>query len=244
MRYISLALTLCLPSWAAFPTVAAVGSSTTDTAATSHTVALGATPNTGDLLMCIFSTRISGTTTWPASWTQLTLDANGTAQWVEVRYKTASGEGSTISLTTSVGMRSAHMCLIFTTGTWSGTPEKGVAATGSSANPNPPSLTASWGADDNLWIAYYGAPTNGDTTAYPTTYPDNRTNIRAAGNGGTGVVSGMATLSSNTATSNPGTFTNGNSAAWVANTIVVQPAGGGGSTLKDMIGRGIIPVAR
>ncbi len=105
------------------------------------------------------------------------------------------------------------------------------------ASPDPPSLTASWGSDDNLWIAakvaHHGS---GFATAYP--YTDNQEFAGLTG-GGSGSNVDACTDEIATATANPGTFTL-NGQVGDPYTIVIKPAseGGGGGISIPVVARG------
>jgi hypothetical protein len=96
-------------------------------------------------------------------------------------------------------------------------------ATGSTA-PNPPSLTPSWGAADTLWLAVTGWSEGTITaSAFPTNYTNTGQNgTGVAGSEGVSIGWGFREL--NAASEDPGTFTLGSAANWVAFTIAIRPA--------------------
>ena len=107
------------------------------------------------------------------------------------------------------------------------------SVTGSSTTPNPGSLNpAGWATEDTMWLAVEGNDGNVSVSAYPTTFPDNRTNVRAAATAGAGV--GYAKLASASASQDPGTFTIDATDTWVATTLAVRPAPAGGPATVDM----------
>ncbi len=216
----------------AFPQVATSNSG--DTASlnqTTHTLNMPASISSGDLIVMMFAVDGDITTSWPAGWVTLVDDSNagGTQTTLAVRYRIADGtEGATIDVDSSASEQSAHVS--YRINAWHGTtpPEVDIAGA-NTANPDPPSVTASWGSDDNLWIAGTGY-NDGRTvvTAYPTDYVSNQLNP-AVGAGGTGV--GVATDEVATNTEDPATFTIDNGEVQTAFTIVVRPAAavGGGN---------------
>ena len=107
--------------------------------------------------------------------------------------------------------------------------EVGVAETklhNSGNQPNPPSLTASWGALENLWFVF-SSGTNDDNlyTAGPAGYSDFTEHVTGAGSGTLGGEIAGAHLASAVATEDPGEFTLDGSESVVSQTLVVQPSG-------------------
>lgn len=141
-----------------FPTVAAVnGGNQVAADVTSHTVNLPASIAANDLLLGFFTSDGDPVITWPGDWTLLFETVTGTAARFSCYYKIASGsEGASITVTTDVNEKSAHTTYRIGVGSFTGTPEAGTSATGTSTTPNPPSLSPSWGANDALWIAALG----------------------------------------------------------------------------------------
>ncbi len=221
-------LLLAAPAWAAFPTVAATASSFNNTNTTTQTVSLPSGIASGHLLIVLVSCVSNAQTiTWPAGWTELFSQDVSTTQTVEAAYRVADGtEGSTISVSTPGSTACGHLAYRITGQHASSAPEDGAPATGTSTTPDPPSLTASWGAEDNLWIAVFGSynASNPAPPSAPTDYNNNFIEV-SEGASDARTTMGMGTRNLNTATENPGTFTQPEAAGhWVANTIVVRPA--------------------
>jgi hypothetical protein len=188
-----------------------------DTTGTSHTVYLPSNISSGNLLLVFFSIYVSSvpTITFPGGWTQLYNTTYSTYVRSGAWYRVADGtEGATITVTTSTNASSAHTSYLLTQ--YSGTPE-GAAATGSSAAPDPPNLTPSWGAKDTLWFAVCGTGAfGGSVTSYPTNYADGKLYLYTSGGNATAI------RQLNAASENPGAFTLSSSAFWVAGTVAIQ----------------------
>jgi hypothetical protein len=114
----------------------------------------------GDLLM-MFITCERGETedhddtvtlTTPTGWTQrYHVQGSGNCRRAACYYKVATGlEGSSVSVFANQSCDWGAISIAVVD--YTGTPES-ATATGTSVNPNPPSLTPSWGSDENLWIA-------------------------------------------------------------------------------------------
>jgi len=151
---------------------------------------------------------------------------SSTVVTVAIRYKISDGlEGASMSITSSASEQSSHAT--YRINAWHGTtpPEINTAAA-STTTPDPPSVTASWGSDDNLWIAGTGY-NDGRTvvSSYPTNYASDQLNPQV-GAGGTGT--GIATDEVATDAEDPGTYTIDNGEDQVAFTIAVRPAAAAG----------------
>jgi hypothetical protein len=92
-----------------------------------------------------------------------------------------------------------------------------------SANPNPLSFNpANWDSEDTLWIAACAVDASRTISAYPSDFPDNQTSIISGG--ASGATLGFATLGSNVASVDPGTFTISASDDWACLTVAIRPA--------------------
>lgn len=208
-----------------FPQVEAVNGGNNIVAGPNHTVPLPAGIVAGDLLLVFFAADITGVTpliTFPnegVDWIQLFETEVAGAVNFAVAYRIADGgEGANIVVTTSQNDCSAYTT--YRISGYSGVPEVPAAATGSSANPNPPSLTPSWGASDTLWFACQGNDHLDQVTVYPTDYTDGRNDW---GNHANGCGVGTARRELNAVSEDPGTFTLAAGEEWVANTIAIRP---------------------
>lgn len=207
----------------AYPTVAGVNGGIT-ASGTSHIVNLPSNIKSGNLLLVLFSS-ISTTTTFPEGWTQLFSKQYAAATVLCAWYRIADGtEGATITVTTGTSVASHNSYLITD---YLGVPESEAGATGSSVNPDPPSLTPSWGARNTLWLAVCGYGNNSAITNYPTSYTDGF-------NYKTSYSVGSARRELNVASENPAVLTIATSIGWVANTIAVL--GGYGSAVAAVSG--------
>jgi len=225
-----IALLFCFPAFAAFPTVNGTQGSQTSTAGTSHTIQLGATPTTGDMLIVIASFGLdAGALTWPSgfgTWTQLTNTVNTSHHQVIV-YKSANGEGTSISVTSTNSARMASIAIRIAASSYTGNPEAGTPATGNSTAPNPPAATPSWGTQDVTWLAIAGQRSQNAVTTYPTNYTSNNLTQASGGSGAAVSSTYLASRNLNGSTANPGTYAlAGSGGAWVANTVAVQGTGG------------------
>lgn len=139
-------------------------------------------------------------------------------------------ESGNMTFTSSTGTSA-----IFQVSRWTGTHATEPAAvstvgsSGDSAALNPPAATAGWGAADNTFIAF-GASSAGTMsfTAAPTNYGSLSSDF--ASTGGSICNMAMATRNYNSATDDPGTFTTSTNRFWSCMTVILRPAGGGGTT--------------
>jgi hypothetical protein len=154
----------------AFPTVAATAVRENTSNSTSQVANLPAGIASGDLLLVIGVIDGSGTTvTWPAGWNELDQVVFGACLTAGYRIATG-GEASTISITSP---SETSIWRAFRLTGWHGTtpPEISAPVTISDEDSDPPSLTASWGAEDNWWLTFAGidAPSYG-IAVYPSGY--------------------------------------------------------------------------
>jgi len=217
----------------AFPTVQFTNTSAEIGNVTTHTVSLPATVAANDFLVIVASINGTPTITPPSGWT-LIKEITGTNHKYASFKKLAAGTegGTTVTFTTSASEQSAHISLAGDA--WSeniSDIEVSTGAIGSTANPDSDSVTASWGSDDNLFIATT-ATRRGDrtTNSYPANYADNQiTSVGAVTSSGSGAI--LATRELAASNDDPGTFGLSGSTPWSAATIVIKPSAGGATAL-------------
>jgi hypothetical protein len=187
---------------------------------------LPTTVNAGELIVVYFSTDGDNVSTFPdqgVTWIKLLNLSDSKDIHLSVAYKFAVGDegGTTITVTTSSNETSAHLSYTVT-GHNSSTnaPEISTGVTGASNTPNPDSVTATWGADDNIWFAISANDDDDSITGWPTNYNDNQHQIEA---GNAGPTLGVCSYNYNsTDTQDPDPFTIAASEQWAAATMVVQ----------------------
>ena len=226
----------------AFPTVAGRQNSQTAANDTAHTVNFDTTPTTGDLLIVVATWDGAPTVTWPTAlgtWTVINTTSSGTGVTQTARYKVAAGEGSSIALSTDNSEEMQTRAWRITVGTFTGSPEKGTAATSTGDNnPNPPNCIPSWGSDDNLWIAAASQNNSGTMTGFPANFGIAQSTANSGGAGG--VTLGAAERELAAASLNPGTFTSDIADRWVTQTIVVRGVAAAASPLPVIISHGAV----
>lgn len=228
-----------LPSAASFPSVAATNTSTTTSAATSHTVNLPSGIQSGELLISLITVyNDSGSTpidvTWPGGWTEF-FEQDATSSTLHLvtsgAYRQATGsEGSSITVTTNVGGYAGHNSYRITGAADPAVQPPEVSTTPYIDDPgttiDPPSLSPTGGANNYLWLAVAGWRRSGRTLVGS---PTNYTNTLDANSGGgaPGVHLVSARRQLNAASEDPGLFTvSANSERKIGATIAVHPAGG------------------
>jgi len=213
----------------AFPVIASVTATSFGTDATAHLVAMPATVDANDLLIALFANDGSATVTTPANWNLIDSTANGADARFSSYYKIAVGneDGTTVDFVTSATEKAAAQVYRITAATWHGTtpPETAAAATGANAGPDPPSTTPSWGTEDTMWIAAYGADDDDDASAYPTNYTNGT--YTQSDNSTSSASMGSARREFANASDNPGIFTIAAGEQWITITLAIRPAAGG-----------------
>jgi len=207
----------------AFPQVASVTPSQFSSAATSHSVAFPATVNAGDLLIILAASSNTGTQTPAASGFTL-IGGNNNRCYLLAKVAAGTEGGSSVSLTMTNSATCAAQVIRITGwyGDLAGVENATANSVGSSAQANPPSVTASWGSDDNLWLACCGGVQDFTITGIPTDYTNDV--LTDSGGGAATVVSTRRELAS--ATNDPANFAGINpTTANRSYTIVIRPAG-------------------
>lgn len=213
---------------AGFPRLLARNGSDSGGNVTTSTVNISAAvgaPIVGDLLIITITKDGTGAFTWPASpaFTQCTgfpVTAGGgtNSAIVDARYRISTGDETTCAITHASESTAWHTVRI-AADSWSGVPES-QSSNGNSTNPDPPSLSPSWGLERTLWIVVAGNDGDVAITAGPSGY-FLQNNVRVAASTGSG--SAFAVKESAVATEDPGTFTM-SSEQWGAGTIAVRQA--------------------
>lgn len=192
----------------------------------SYGVAIPSSPPAGQLLIggVAYDLNINGIT-WPAGWTEL-FDSTTGGQGLSVAYRVTDGtETSPITVTGSGASDQIVSHVYRISGNHAvSAPEVGVAATGlAGVNPDPPSLSPSWGSEETLWIAMASLSGQADFTAAPTDYTNLEWKLFNDTTGGANPTIGSARRERMIATEDPGTFTVGAAVDWSANTIAIRP---------------------
>ena len=206
-----------------YPVIEATAYSSENAYAQMHDVTLPAGIAADDLLLVFFtiSSEQDGSVLTPSGWTQLYAVTIGTKGHERCFYRVATGsEGATLTVDSSPG-GGVSASTAYRITNYDGVPSCGTAATGTSASPNPPSLSPSGGSGRFLWIA--AAHTSASVSG---TAPSGYSNLLNA-NTGVGNAWHAQTLTAEReyegATEDPGVFTI-TSALWAANTVAVRGA--------------------
>ncbi len=197
------------------------------TAVTTHVANLPANIVAGNLLLVAISVNANNPPTTPSGWTldpQLTGGGGGGSDRFNVFTKIASGaEGATLNITHASTLSASIAYQV--TGNRNGLTTSEFAAIRMAAGtpPDPLSLTPTWGAADNLWIAFVNSAASASTiTGYPTDYNLEQLSVATAGGSGGTVVAGCARIL-NAASDDPSAFTVAADSVHVAYTIAVRP---------------------
>lgn len=209
------------------PTVESAVAKEFATPATSHLVDYPVTVNAGDLLLLIFARDDTGGITEPTGYTTLDDEAIAGSGQIGIYAKVAAGTegGGTEDLVTSVIQEGCSQ--IFRISGWGGTIATDIdialPVAETTTTPDPPSVTAGWGADTNLFITIVGA-SNDDAiaTGAPSSW-GNLLTVRANAGANNSPSIHTARLASGNATENPGTFTLDESETCESFTLVIKP---------------------
>jgi hypothetical protein len=206
---------------------ALVVASTTSLSASGTTHAVSLPSGSGGMLLAIVGTDADRTFTWPAGWSEIfdwEASPGGATTGFSAAYRVADGsEGSTVTATASsggttgagIGLRIANFRGVF---------EAALGTETSTAAPNPPSLTPSWGFDRSLWIAaVYNRATADNISLPPTNYSGL---IQKTQTGGNGANIGVAFRDLVASSEDPGAFTLTGSSGFASPlTMAIRSAG-------------------
>lgn len=208
----------------ATPTAAAP-TTTTFASGTTHNVTMPATVSSGELLLAFFTNDANSTVTTPSGWSRIITGVRTTQATGSVYAKKATGSegGTTVNFLTNASR--AASANVYRVQGWNGDLGGVVANSvdpgGTTAAPNPASLTTSWGSANNLWFAY-AAGSTWATTTYPGSYTGGTTST--GGSGTTGASTATAQRAVAAATEDPGAFAMTSAQNGMAFTVAVQPA--------------------
>jgi len=198
-----------------------------------HYVNMPAAVDSGDLLIIISQYSGVDTSVSVSGWTKITQYSTNQGCGVWAKVSDGTEGGTTVDIYTND--RDYMAARTIRISGWYGSIggiEGGNAYSSGTTQPNPPSLTATWGSADNLWIAAEGNQNSHDTpTSYPTNYTDGDSNTA----GGCGCATCFRENA--TATEDPGVFTLTGSEACRAYTLVIRPeAAATGTNMQINIG--------
>ena len=222
-----------------FPVVESVTESNYSGNVTSHLMDLPATVGAGNLLLMVFTNWSNTAQTTPSGWTALDKQTNGVYVGAGVYARDADGSesGTSVDVVTAAPVKgSGH---IYRISGWGGTLADDVdistVASGTGEVPNSASVTAGWGSDDNLFISIVGSGDD-DVTMNSAASGGYGNLIDTACGGGANASgrSASARLEQASAADDPGNFTLASSEAWLAWTVVVEPAGAAAGTVTDI----------
>lgn len=215
----------------ASPVVQQAIESSTNTAGTSHVVTLP-TATAGDLLLIILDKgSTAATINAHASLTELLDENNANGLYIAYRWMDGT-EPASYTLTSSASTRTARIAYRISGAANPATqaPQIATTATGTSATPDPPSITPP-SSKDYLFIAFFGqAGEEADDDTWVNTPPTNYTpsppRQKSCGTAGTnlgGKIGAAERQLTTGSAENPGTFGVDVSAAWRAQTIIIHP---------------------
>jgi hypothetical protein len=222
-------LTNASPPLGGAPTIVDVTASEGAAANTVQAITLPASMLSGQLLIAGVATTNQGTVTWPAGWTELSDQADILGSGFATAWHRCDGtEPATINVTLSAASPSTQLVVRINNAHTATPPEAGTPPASSSINnPNPPSLTPTWGAANTLWLAFGKTRTAAATvTSYPATYTLNQTLKAHSGGTATDTAVAVAGRQLNAVTEDPAAYAFSAVAVAQAQTIAIPPISG------------------
>lgn len=237
------------PSEIVFPRVRRTNQITNNADTASHLVDLSGVAS-GDRALAFIAVDADGFTVtmsgFPAGWAQLRRDEYIAFGGVTIEIwekKLCDGTETSFNVTLSTAQKGRIRVFLIEDHDGDTATSASLASGASTTTPNPPSLTAPWGTNTNLWIVFYAAAApRMAASAYPTSYLDNQFTNADTANDNTHVAMALATRELFAATQDPSTFTAGFTDVSITVTLVV-PSGstllsGAGANVSD--GRGTL----
>lgn len=199
-----------------FPSLLDVTQTNATASGTNHSINMPASVSVGDLLVAVLSITTSTAITTPSGWTSIYSDTAAFA--TSAYYKVADGSegGTTVNFVSAISSVISGQTHRVQASTYSGVPEASARATGSNVNPDPPTMTPSWGALNTLWMAVFAMSNNRTITGYPYAASQSATSVASP-------VIGSCYTSANASSLDPGTFTLNLNSGWIAIVIAIRP---------------------
>lgn len=185
-----------------YATVRSQSGSATNAAGTSGTISIPAGAVKGDLLIAVVAVAGNATITWPTGYTEIRNYQPSANLGMYVAKATYTPGTTGTGYTVSSSLFHAYQCAAIYQ--WGAAPEI-TAGNSTPTGADAPSLTVSWGAEDNGWMVI-GAFLDGTrtVTTYPTGYTFNQRVDKSTSASGVGVVT--AGKASTSATDDPSAF--------------------------------------
>jgi hypothetical protein len=194
---------------------------------TTMAVTLPSGVSSGDILVMLYRCENTAGPTTPSGWTLEASagDDSTPTSWAGVYWKIAGGAESGFNVVHGSSVTQGYRMLRI-----SGGQDLEAAATGNSVNaswnPNPPSLTPTWGSAANMWIAAYGEARSALRTVstYPSGYVTNQVAARAIDGASVDIGFGLATKIETDIVDDPAAYALSGTTSAVAFTIAIRPA--------------------
>lgn len=194
-------------------------------ATTSHTINVPSGLTSGDLILVFFLSTGNNTHTPPSGYSTLfsTFDADSSVK-SSVWYKISDGSETATTATTDFSLKSVHTTLrvsgVDTATSLSASSVNGVL----SSAPNPPSVTASWGSDTNLYLAIgqwtgFGITVSSPPTGYASVRSDHM-----EGGASSDLDNGIYYKEATSSSEDPSAFSMSTSAEINVFTLAIKPA--------------------
>lgn len=211
------------------PVIEGTAETAVSTAGTSHAITLPASIASTDLVLILMDIgSTSATLNALTDWTE-DLDESAANGLKILRY-TGAGVPGNPTFTSSASTRSASIAYRISGADKAIAPQIGTTATGTSVNPNPPSVTPTGGTSKPyLFLAFFGsAGEEADDDTWVTAAPSGYTGLlqKTCGTAGTnlgGLIGAASRTNTSGSAEDPATFTMAVSAAWRAQTVIIHP---------------------
>lgn len=230
----------------AAPTIVSITQTSEGTDQSTITVDLPTTVDAGDLLLLAVMferEQVSAAITPPTGWTELLdVEANASQGHLYICAISAVGneDGGNVNIVGDLAGKAAAQVYRITG--WGGTVADDIDITsintlGVTSTPNPPSVTAGWGAADNLVVVFTGLRDDNPSLSADIYGNGLLTSGGGEGNDNATLISDYTTTTS--ATEDPGAWSLSESETCIAATLIIEPAAAASGAYTSILLTGV-----
>jgi tRNA threonylcarbamoyladenosine modification (KEOPS) complex Cgi121 subunit len=202
-----------------FPGIVNSNTNSESSNTTSHTVNLPASIVAGNVLIVFAVINATSSLTTPTGWTAIVNTTTPSRTHIIIAKVATGSEGSTLTVAGS-GSQLMASASYQVSGAFDANLAVSTVASGSSAAPQPSSLSPSWGSAKTLWFSFWYGSGSVTVSTYPTNYTLGQ--ISVAGSGGDSI--GVAAYQNLASSERSSAYSLSASLSWGAYEVAVRPA--------------------
>lgn len=221
-----------------FPIIKDIQTGNSSSATSAHSVQLPSSINVGDGFIVAIMGKDAGTISTPSNWVKLGERIEGSDSVFAVFALDATGNEGGMGVTFSSASASTSAHIILHIVDWGGSIVSDIdiasfGFTSGTTSPDPPSITAGWGLDTNLFVSFVAATDDDATfTSAPANYLNLTQQVTGGGTDNGGEIA-IATRHYESASDDPSAFQLSESEFAMFTTLVIKPGhSGSGSFIQ------------